>query len=120
MSEANITAAEEAALEPYLGGRTFDERWAEYDREGFVIFPGIMPESELDRQRAALDPWLDKNITGRNNFEGVASNRIYAMLGKDPVFADLITHPLQLAFAKCELGEFISAFRLPCDKLAPR
>ena len=94
-----------AALEPWLGGRTFDQCWDEYETNGYVIFPAIMTSEQVARQRAALQPWIDADIRGRNVFEGTESNRIYAMLGKDPIFADLVVHPLQLAFAEKELGK---------------
>jgi len=105
MLERKIAAADETALKPYLGGRTFDECWEEYERNGYVIFPAIMSAQQIGAQRAALEPWINADIRGRNDFEGVRSNRVYAMLGKDAIFADLITHPLQLAFAARELGE---------------
>jgi hypothetical protein len=33
------------------------------------------------------------------------TNRVYALLAKSPLFADLVTHPLALAFAEAELGQ---------------
>ena len=53
-------------LEPFLGGRTFDEAYAEYDDKGYVIFKNIMPQTEIARIRNTLTPYLTK--TGRNNF----------------------------------------------------
>lgn len=105
MIEQKIAPADEAGLEPYLGGKSFAECWEEYETNGYVIFPAIMSTEEVERQRAALRPFIEADIRGRNVFEGVASNRIYAMLGKDPAFSDLVTHPLQLAFAEKELGK---------------
>ena len=99
-----IADTQDTHLKPYLAGRSFDECWDEYEEQGYVIFPGIMAAEQVENQRAALAPFIDADIRGRNVFEGVESNRIYAMLGKDPIFADLITHPLQLAFAERELG----------------
>ena len=91
-------------LAPYLGGRTFDAVWKEYERDGYVIFENLMSTDEVDRVRAALEPHLTK--TGRNNFEGYKSNRVYGLLAKDPhVFSDMITHPLAIAFAERELGK---------------
>lgn len=104
MTDQKYIAAE-ASLEPFLGGRSFTACWEEYETNGYVIFPDIMTVEQISQQRSALDPFIDADIRGRNVFEGVESNRIYAMLGKDPVFADLITHPLQLAFAERELGK---------------
>lgn len=92
-------------IESFLGGRTFDQCWHEYDESGYIIFENILSPAEVERQRAALKLWIDADIRGRNNFEGDRSNRIYGMLDKDPIFADLISHPLQLAFAERELGE---------------
>jgi hypothetical protein len=97
------TAAED--LSRFLHGRSFDDAWDQFQEEGYVIFNDVLNPEQLEQQRAALQPWIDADIRGRNNFEGSQSNRIYGMLDKDPVFADLISHPLQLAFAERELGE---------------
>ncbi len=105
MIEQKTTSADETILEAFLGGRSFEQCWEQYENDGYVIFPEIMAAQEVERQRAALAPFIEADIRGRNVFEGVESNRIYAMLGKDPIFADLITHPLQLAFAERELGK---------------
>jgi ectoine hydroxylase-related dioxygenase (phytanoyl-CoA dioxygenase family) len=42
---------------------------------------------------------------GRNVFEGTSSHRLYALLAKSDRFADMIEHPLALAFAEYFLGE---------------
>jgi hypothetical protein len=105
MIEQKTTLTDETILEPFLDGRSFEQCWEQYENDGYVIFPEIMASEEVERQRAALAPFIEADIRGRNVFEGVESNRIYAMLGKDPIFADLLTHPLQLAFAERELGK---------------
>ena len=104
MLEQKIETSE-YEIERFLGGRTFDECWQQFDDQGYIIFEDVLSPGQLAKQRAALKPWIDADIRGRNNFEGAESNRIYGMLDKDPVFADLIAHPLQLAFAERELGE---------------
>lgn len=93
-----------AAVEPYLAGRSLDALFKEYDDRGYVIFERVMDDAATQRQIDALEVWLSKDVRGRNNFEGADSNRIYAMMAKDPVFGDLITHPLQMAFGERELG----------------
>ena len=98
------TVAEADAIEAHLGGRSFEDWFAQYQRDGYVIFERVLPEAEIERQRAALQPWLDTGPVGRNEFEGTRSNRVYAMLAKDPVFADLVLHPLPMAFAEHVLG----------------
>ena len=92
----------QADLSPWLHGRSLADAWDQYQDEGYVIFPDVLTAGQLEQQRAALRPWLAVDQRGRNNFEGAQSNRIYGMLEKDPVFADLIAHPLQLAFADAD------------------
>jgi len=102
--ESSIATAD-VDLGPWLHGRSFEDAWDQFQEEGYVILPGVLTPEQVEQQRAALQPWIDADIRGRNNFEGDRSNRIYGMLDKDPVFADLIAHPLQLAFAERELGK---------------
>lgn len=80
-------------------------QWAAYNQGGYVIVENVLTLAELGAIRAALAPYFtDTGKTGRNNFEGFSTNRVYALLAKSPVFADLATHPLALAFAEAELG----------------
>ena len=92
-------------LDRWLGGRNFADVRADFDRDGYVIFERVLDPDMIDRVRAALQPYLEADVTGRNDFEGLKSNRVYAMLAKSPVFAELVTHPLALAFAEADLGE---------------
>ncbi|MEL7188969.1 MAG: phytanoyl-CoA dioxygenase family protein [Pseudomonadota bacterium] len=107
------------AVAPYLGGRSMAETFEQFDREGYVIFERVLDDAALDRQITALETWLSKDQRGRNNFEGAVSNRIYAMLAKDPVFADLVSHPLQLAFGERELGRSFLLYACLAINLLP-
>ncbi len=90
-------------LAPFLGGRDIEDVWADYERDGYVIFESLMDDGGIARVRGALDPYLTKK--GRNNFEGFKSNRVYALLAKSPdVFSDMVLHPVALYFAERELG----------------
>jgi ectoine hydroxylase-related dioxygenase (phytanoyl-CoA dioxygenase family) len=82
----------------------FNRLAAAFDEQGYLIFPSVLSDLQLADIRAALQPYLDTNIAGRNDFEGLKTNRVYAMLAKSPVFAELVTHPLALAFAERDLG----------------
>ena len=96
-------AEQTADLSPWLGGRTFDECRRQFDEQGYMVFESAMSPQEVARVRAALEPHLTK--TGRNNFEGYKSNRVYALLAKSPqVFSDMVTHPLVLSFVEADLG----------------
>lgn len=99
-----VQETKSADLSSWLGERSFDDWRAQFDRDGYLIFHNVLKVTELDAVKAALAPWLGQNIRGRNEFEGRDSNRVYAMLAKSPVFAELVTHPLALAFAEADLG----------------
>lgn len=92
------------ALAPWLGGRTFEAWREEFDERGYVVFPEVLDPAEVEAVREALAPHLGSDVRGRNDFEGFASNRVYALLAKSPVFADLAIHPLAIAFAEADLG----------------
>ncbi|WP_022696676.1 phytanoyl-CoA dioxygenase family protein [Euryhalocaulis caribicus] len=96
MDSAQTESPQDQAL------RRYHERREAFDRDGYVIFENILSEEETAAIRAALAPWM--NRTGRNDFEGLSTNRVYALLAKSPVFADLAAHPLAMAFVEGELG----------------
>lgn len=97
------TAMEQAS--PWLQGRTFASWQDEFDRRGYLIFERVLSPDQVAAIRAALAPYLERDVTGRNDFEGLKTNRVYALLAKSALFADLATHPLALAFAEAELGQ---------------
>jgi ectoine hydroxylase-related dioxygenase (phytanoyl-CoA dioxygenase family) len=97
------TTIEQAS--PWLKGRAFASWREEFDRRGYLIFERVLPPDRVAEIRAALAPYLERDLTGRNDFEGLKTNRVYALLAKSPLFADLVTHPLALAFAEAELGQ---------------
>jgi hypothetical protein len=81
---------------PWLKGRTFASWREEFDRRGYVIFECVLSPSRVAEIRVALAPFLERDLTGRNDFEGLKTNRVYALLAKSPLFADLAIHPLAL------------------------
>jgi ectoine hydroxylase-related dioxygenase (phytanoyl-CoA dioxygenase family) len=89
---------------PWLKGRTFAACREEFDRRGYLIFEKVLSADRVTAIRAALAPFLERDLTGRNDFEGLKTNRVYALMAKSPLFADLAIHPLALAFAEAELG----------------
>src|SRR5882757_2540472 len=89
----------------WFNGRTFESWREEFDRRGYLIFERVLPAAGVAEIRAALAPHLARDLKGRNDFEGEKTNRVYALMAKSPVFAELAIHPLALAFAEAELGE---------------
>lgn len=65
------------------------------ERDGYVVFERLIPEEKLAEIRADVVPrFLEK--TGRNNFEGFATKRLYAVIEKTFVCNELVDHPLVL------------------------
>ena len=91
-------------VSPWLTPNAAEQAAARFDRDGFFLFENVLSAKELEEIQSALKPYLEADILGRNEFEGLRSNRVYAMLAKSPVFARLAAHPLALAFAERDLG----------------
>lgn len=89
----------------WLGDQSFKNAAAQYDRDGYLVFENVLGSDELTKIRETLSPYLDTPLKGRNDFEGTRTNRVYALLAKDPIFAELSIHPLALAFAERDLGQ---------------
>jgi ectoine hydroxylase-related dioxygenase (phytanoyl-CoA dioxygenase family) len=97
------TVIEQAS--PWLQGRPFASWREQFDARGYLIFEHVLAPGRVAELRDALAPHLARDLKGRNDFEGVKTNRVYALLAKSPHFAELAIHPLALAFAEAELGE---------------
>lgn len=76
-----------------------------FDDEGFIVFENLISSNEVDEYLNALDPYLKKNIKGRNNFEGLKTNRIYGLLDKSEIFGKMVTNSVVMQFVRDELGE---------------
>ena len=64
---------------------------------GFLVIEGLLTNDEVQSIKDALAPWFGGKHFGRNNFEGLCTERVYALLAKAPVIARIIEHPLILA-----------------------
>ncbi len=64
---------------------------------GFVVIESLLDVETLAAMRAALASHLERELFGRNDFEGHRTERVYSLVGIAPVFADLVEHPRILA-----------------------
>jgi len=64
--------------------------------EGYVVLPEVLSPDALARVREQLDPYLQGEYPGRNDFEGLRSERVYALLDKAPAIGELVGHPRTL------------------------
>lgn len=93
-----LTAARRAA-DPQLSARL-----DEISERGFCIIKDAFSLEQVQLTKTQLAPWLQGKLMGRNNFEGESSERVYALLAKAPVIADMVTHPDVLAIVDALLS----------------
>jgi ectoine hydroxylase-related dioxygenase (phytanoyl-CoA dioxygenase family) len=74
--------------------------------DGYVIVTGMMTPDDVQIARADLDRVLSVTPTGRNAFEGRATQRVYALFAKTRTFDRAATHPLLLEVLDHVLGHY--------------
>ena len=99
------SSAQVAAAAPWLSADKFQAALIDVHDRGYVIIEDVLSPGDCDDYRQILEHFMAVSPTGRNVFEGTSSHRLYALLAKSDRFADMIEHPLALAFAEHFLGE---------------
>jgi len=74
--------------------------------DGYVVVSEMMSDANLEAARADLGRILEATKTGRNAFEGFATQRIYALFAKTRTFDDAAIHPLLLEVLDKVLGHY--------------
>jgi ectoine hydroxylase-related dioxygenase (phytanoyl-CoA dioxygenase family) len=77
-------------------GFDLDAHLARLDVDGFTIVEDYLSEDQLLRFREGLKPHLG-TYRGRNPFEGLATERVYTLVGRGRVFEDLTADPRLMA-----------------------
>ena len=65
-----------------------DTHLARLDEDGFTILENYMSEDQLTRFREGLKPYLGM-YRGRNPFEGLATERVYTLVGRGKVYQEI-------------------------------
>lgn len=93
-----------------------DQILARFHAEGFVILRDVLDREEIDALRAGLQPYLDLNVQGRNDFEGERTQRVYSLVGRGSVFERTAEHPAVLALMDSLLkpGYLLTASQAIC------
>ena len=81
-----------------------DEIVASLEADGFAVIEGILSQQEVSAIRSDLTEILNTLPTGRNDFEGFSTRRIYALFAKTRLFDAPATHPLVLGVLDRVLG----------------
>ena len=85
---------------------TVDDVVAGLESDGAFLVEGLLPPERVEAIRAELLDVLDRTPEGRNDFEGFATRRIYAVFAKTRAFDDLAIHPLLLGVLDRVLGHY--------------
>ena len=83
---------------------TVDDVVAGLERDGYAIVAHLLSPQEAAEKRADLIRVLAATPTGRNDFEGFKTQRIYALFAKTRAFDGPATHPLVLGVLDRVLG----------------
>jgi ectoine hydroxylase-related dioxygenase (phytanoyl-CoA dioxygenase family) len=73
---------------------TVEEVAGKLETDGFAIIENYLSIQDVAAKRADLERVLAKNPTGRNDFEGFSTQRIYALFAKTRTFDAQATDPL--------------------------
>ena len=100
---------------PVLGGylsmalpstASVDDVVAALDRDGYCIVEGVLSPEEVQAKRDDLIGVLQSTPTGRNDFEGFKTQRIYNLYAKTRAFDGPAMHPLVLGVLDKVLGHY--------------
>ena len=83
-----------------------DEVVEALDRDGYAIVEGVLTPEEVQAKRDDLINVLQSTPTGRNDFEGFKTQRIYNLFAKTRAFDGPATHPLILGVLDRVLGHY--------------
>lgn len=89
-----------------VGTTTVDEVVAAVREDGYCIVHGVLDPEEVAAAKADLRRVLDATPTGRNDFEGYKTQRVYALFAKTRVFDGPAIHPLVLGVLDQLLAEY--------------
>lgn len=86
------TAGSQQAVDPELLGAYAES----LDRDGFVVLRDLIAPEILAEMRADVERLLQARPGGRNPFEGLKTQRLYAVVDKTLACNPLVEHPLVL------------------------
>ena len=88
------------------GSATVDAVVTAMRADGLCVVDGLLDADRVAATKAELTEVLRSTPEGRNDFEGFATQRIYALFAKTRAFDALATHPLLLGVLDQVLGHY--------------
>jgi ectoine hydroxylase-related dioxygenase (phytanoyl-CoA dioxygenase family) len=83
-----------------------DEILAKLDRDGYAMIPDAIDAAAVAAAKADLDVILQGTPSGRDDFEGRKTQRVYALFAKTRALDALAIHPVVLSVLDRVLGHY--------------
>ncbi|HEY3330678.1 MAG TPA: phytanoyl-CoA dioxygenase family protein [Capsulimonadaceae bacterium] len=94
-----------------------DDIIAEIDTRGYCVIPSVITPAEADTARAALDELLAAERTPEA--DRTRSQRVWRLATKNPLFLDLMCHPLIVALWQRYLGNDVICSTWTANTILP-
>src|SRR3712207_6478355 len=85
---------------------TVDDVVEALDRDGYCIVRDVLSPDDVAAARSSMRALLTNNPSGRNDFEGFRTQRVYALFAKTRAFDGPATDPLLLGVLDRVLGHY--------------
>ncbi len=86
------TAGSQAQVDPLI----VNDAMQRINQDGYIIFEKLFAPAAMDALKADAAARF-KHAAGRNNFEGLATQRLYSMMAETDIANPMVEHPLILA-----------------------
>ena len=97
----------------YLSAKASSEEIAtRIEREGAVVLEGVLDQSQTNRVREELSPFLDAGATGVDEFGGFSTKRIGALMARSPACRELALAREVLAACDRYLQPYCDGYQL--------
>jgi len=87
--------------------------------QGWLVLDNAVDEATIDRAEAEIRRLLADTPTGRDSFEGFATQRVYALAGKTRAADPMLTHPMVTGLCQRVLGDGFRASSLTSIAIGP-
>ncbi len=85
---------------------TVDEVVAALERDGYATVPDAITTEQVGAARRDLEQILEHTPSGRDDFEGRSTRRVYALFAKTRALDVMATHPVMLGVLDRVLGDY--------------
>src|SRR5580658_2924214 len=87
-------------------GEVVDDVVAALHTDGYAVIPDAISTDQVESARGELERILEDTPSGRDDFEGRNTRRIYALFAKTRALDVMATHPVVLGVLDHILGDY--------------